>query len=178
MKGSVLAASVAAIGLAAAVSACGGSASATPSSSAPLTSPSARPTPPASRPPVVPAGYPRIGGGPRRGHLVLPQHIGGRHAARRAAGGAAQAGPRLLRHPDCRRAGPPRRSRPYRPVGSVPLILRHLIAGTPCGGGTRRWGSPGLEYQGPAGFRPLTRPCARRVARAARAATARSGGPG
>src|SRR5258708_27067269 len=72
MKGSWLAASVAAIGLAAAVSACGGSASTTQSSSAPLTSPSASATSPASRPPVVPAGYQRIGGAAQGVSLALP----------------------------------------------------------------------------------------------------------
>src|SRR5258708_15313649 len=72
MKGSWLAASVAAIGLAAAVSACGGSASTTQSSSAPLTSPSASATSPASRPPVVPAGYQRIGGAAQGVSLAVP----------------------------------------------------------------------------------------------------------
>jgi hypothetical protein len=72
MKGSVLAASVAAIGLAAAVSACGGSASTTQPSSSPLTSASASATSPASPPRVVPAEYRRIGGAAQGVSLAVP----------------------------------------------------------------------------------------------------------
>src|SRR5258708_9496876 len=72
MKGSVLAASVAAIGLAAAVSACGGSASTTPPSSSPLTSASASATSPASPPPVVPAEYQGIGGAAQGVSVAVP----------------------------------------------------------------------------------------------------------
>jgi len=81
MKGSVLAASVAAIGLAAAVSACGGSASTTQSSSSPTTSASTTsapvsastaPTAPASTSAAVPAGYQRIGGAAQGVSLAVP----------------------------------------------------------------------------------------------------------
>src|SRR5258707_14501857 len=93
MKGSVLAASVAAIGLAAAVSACGGSASTTQSSSAPLTSPSASATSPASRPPVVPAGYQRIGGAAQGVSLAVPSFwVAGHFAEPGLQGGIQQNG--------------------------------------------------------------------------------------
>lgn len=72
MNGSVVAASVAAIGLAAAVSACGGSASTTQPPSSPPASASASATSPASAPPVAPAGYQRIGGAAQGVSLAVP----------------------------------------------------------------------------------------------------------
>ncbi len=73
MKGSVLAASVATIGLAAAVSACGGSASSTPPSSSPATRASASASAAATSPPAaVPAGYQRIGGAAQGVSLAVP----------------------------------------------------------------------------------------------------------
>lgn len=70
MKGSVLAASVAAIGLAAAVSACGGSsASTTHSTSPPPTSASSASTSP---PAAAPSGYQRIGGAAQGVSLAVP----------------------------------------------------------------------------------------------------------
>ena len=74
MKASVLAASVAAIGLAVAVSACGGSASTTQASSSPTTRApaSAAPTAPASASAAVPAGYQRIGGAAQGLSLAVP----------------------------------------------------------------------------------------------------------
>jgi hypothetical protein len=73
MKGSVLAASVAAIGLAAAVSACGGSASTTQTSSSPTSgAPASASTAPTSAQAAVPAGYHRIGGAAQGMSLALP----------------------------------------------------------------------------------------------------------
>jgi hypothetical protein len=74
MKGSVLATSVAAIGLAAAVSACGGSASTTQTSSSPTSSgaPASASTSPTSAPAAVPAGYQRIGGAAQGLSLAVP----------------------------------------------------------------------------------------------------------
>jgi hypothetical protein len=74
MKGSVLAASVAAIGLAAVVSACGGSsASTTESTTPPATSPAAQASSPSTSPPTaVPAGYQRIGGPEQGVSLAVP----------------------------------------------------------------------------------------------------------
>jgi hypothetical protein len=72
MKGSVLAASVAAIGLAAAVSACGGSASTTQTSSSPTSgAPASASTSPTSAP-AAPAGYQRIGGAAQGVSLAVP----------------------------------------------------------------------------------------------------------
>jgi len=73
MKGSVLAASVAAIGLAAAVGACGGSASTTQTSSSPTSgAPASASTSPTSAPAAAPAGYQRIGGAPQGVSLAVP----------------------------------------------------------------------------------------------------------
>src|SRR5258708_11934224 len=74
MKASILAVSVAAIGLAVAVSACGGSASTTQASSSPTTGPpaGAAPAAPASASAAVPAGYQRIGGAAQGLSLAVP----------------------------------------------------------------------------------------------------------
>ncbi len=74
MKASILAVSMAAIGLAVAVSACGGSASTTQASSSPTTGPpaGAAPAAPASASAAVPAGYQRIGGAAQGLSLAVP----------------------------------------------------------------------------------------------------------
>src|SRR5258707_9181608 len=75
MKASILAVSMAAIGLAVAVSACGGSASTTQASSSPTTGPpaGAAPAAPASASAAVPAGYQRIGGAAQGLSLAVPR---------------------------------------------------------------------------------------------------------